>query len=155
MSSPGESEWDWWPSGTIPAPLSIVWCNFPNHVVRDKPGPKQRPALVLSVRYADDPPAGRHLVRVIYGTSNLKSDKRPYDFVIANFATRLICRLPQATRFDLDQVVWLPWCKEFFAARPGHETPVISVLPMSEQQEFAWHMKYRDELGLNGHLKSC
>lgn len=155
MSSDGNVKLEWWPSGTIPAPLSIVWCAFPDHIAPEKPGPKNRPALVLSVRYASDPPDGTHLVKVVYGTSNLKTGQRPHDFIIGNFATRLICRLPQATRFDLDQVVWLPWAEPYFVARPGQQTPVISVLPMSEQQEFAWHMNYRDQLGLNDHLKSC
>lgn len=155
MSSAGEVELEWWPSGTIPAPLSIVWCAFPDHIAPDKPGPKNRPALVLSVRYANDAPDGRHLVRVVYGTSKLKSDTRPFDFAICNFGTRLVCRLPQGTRFDLDQVLWLPWAKPYFVARPGNETPVISVLPPSVQQDFAWHMHYRDELGLNEHLKAC
>lgn len=111
--------------------------------------------MVLAVRYADDPPDGRFLVKVVYGTSKLKTDTRPFDFTIMNYAQRLICRLPQATRFDLDKVVWLPWAEEYFRARPGDSTPVISVLPQPLQQEFAWHMNARDKMGLNGHLKSC
>ncbi|KQY96397.1 hypothetical protein ASD25_00465 [Brevundimonas sp. Root1423] len=92
-------------------------------------------------------------MRVIYGTSKLKSDNRPYDFSIENYGTRLICRLPQATRFDLDQVLWLPWAKPYFVARDNHDTPVVSVLPMSVQQDFAWLMHARDKAGLNDHLK--
>ncbi|WP_156389145.1 type II toxin-antitoxin system PemK/MazF family toxin [Brevundimonas sp. Root1423] len=153
MSSAGEVELDWWGPGTIPAPLSIVWCAFPDHIAPKKPGPKNRPALVLSVRFADNPPEQRHVVRVIYGTSKLKSDNRPYDFSIENYGTRLICRLPQATRFDLDQVLWLPWAKPYFVARDNHDTPVVSVLPMSVQQDFAWLMHARDKAGLNDHLK--
>lgn len=155
MSSAGDVELEWWPSGTIPAPLSIVWCAFPDHIAPEKPGPKNRPALVLSVRYADNPPADRHVVRVVYGTSNLKSGQRPYDFIISNYGTRLICRLPQATRFDLDQVVWVPWAKPYFICREGQLSPIVSPTPMSVQQDFAWHMQFREKLGLNEHLKSC
>lgn len=153
MNFAGDEGLEWWPSGTIPAPLSIVWCAFPDHIFPEKPGPKNRPALVLAVRYAADPPDGRHLVRVVYGTSKLKSDTRPYDFAICNYGTRLVCRLPQGTRFDLDQVVWLPWAEPYFQPREGDDTPVISVLPHSVQQDFAWHMHYREKLGLNGHLR--
>jgi hypothetical protein len=149
MSSNGEVELEWWEPGTVPAPLSIVWCAFPDHISPEKPGPKERPALVLKVRYAVDPPDGRFLVRVVYGTSKIKSNKRPYDFSIENFGTRLLCRLPQGTRFDLDQVVWLPWAKPYFVPRENDLTPVISVLPMAVQTDFAWHMKAREEMGLN------
>lgn len=153
MSSNGDVELGWWEPGTVPAPLSIAWCAFPNHISPGKPGPKPRPALVLKVRYADDPPQDRFLIRVVYGTSKLKSAERPMDFVIANYGTRLLCRLPQGTRFDLDQVAWLPWAKPYFVPRQGSSTPVISVLPRAVQIDFAWHMKAREEMGLNDHLK--
>jgi hypothetical protein len=104
------------------------------------------------VRYADDPPEDKFVVRVVYGSSKLKSDKRPFDFSISNYGTRLICRLPQATRFDLDQVVWLPWAKPFFVPRENDSTPVISVLPKAVQMDFAWHMNAREQMGLNAHL---
>ena len=107
----------------------------------------------MKVRYAADPPADRFLVRVVYGTSKLKSNDRPYDFSIENHVNRLLCRLPQGTRFDLDQVAWLPWARPYFVARENDPTPVISVLPRGVQIDFAWHMKARDEMGLNDHLK--
>lgn len=153
MSSNGATELEWWAPGTIPAPLSIVWCAFPDHIAPEKPGPKKRPALVLKVRYADNPPQDRFVVQVIYGTSKLKTSVRPFDFVIGNYVNRLLCRLPQATRFDLDQVVWLPWARPFFVEREGEATPVISVLPRKIQEDFAWHMNAREERGLNAHLK--
>lgn len=143
----------WWEPGTIPAPLSIVWCAFPDHICPEKPGPKNRPALVLKVRYADDPPADRFLVKVVYGTSKLKSNRRPMDFRIENHGSRLLCRLPQATRFDLDQVAWLPWAQPYFIPRDGEVTPVISVLPEVVRMDFAWLMAAREELGMNEHLK--
>jgi hypothetical protein len=144
----------WWEPGTIPAPMSIVWCAFPDHVNPERPGPKERPALVLKVRYADDPPQDRFVVRVVYGTSRLKSAERPFDFAIANYGMRRLCRLPQGTRFDLDQVVWLPWAKPYFIAREGDSTPVVSVLPRAAQMDFAWLMHAREEMGMNGELNA-
>lgn len=157
MSSPGEVELEWWPSGVVPAAASLVWCKFPTHLDLGKPGPKERPALVLKVRYADDPPKGRFLVQVAYGTSNLKLDKRPNDFVIANHTMLDVLRLPQATRFDLDNVLWLPWAKPFFAPRREDDpfcTPVLSPLPDDVKRLLGWTMAARDQRGLNGHLKA-
>lgn len=153
MSFAGDVDLDWWGPGTVPPKLSIVWCAFPDHLFPERPGPKNRPALVLAARYADDPPANRFVVRVVYGTSKLKSDKRPHDFTIENYGMRLMCRLPQATRFDLDQVAWLPWARPYFEPFEN-ETPVMSILPMAAQQDFAWLMQAREQYGLNDHLKS-
>lgn len=153
MSSGGDIELEWWGPGTVPPKLSIVWCAFPDHIFPEKPGPKNRPALVLAVRHADESLTNRFVVRVVYGTSKLKSNKRPFDFTIENYGLRALCRLPQATRFDLDQVMWLPWARPFFEPLEG-ETPVMSVLPMAAQQDFAWLMQAREEYGLNEHLKS-
>lgn len=150
MSSNGDLEW--WGAGTLPPPLAIVWCNFPDRISPEKPGPKQRPALVLKSRYAENIPNDRFAVFVAYGTSKLKTNTRPHDFIISNFVTRRLCRLPQGTRFDLDSVLWLPWAKPYFVPREGDTTPVISTLPSDLQREFGWHMKARDELGLNDHL---
>lgn len=153
MASLGEIELEWWPPGTIPAPASIVWCAFPDHIRPDQPGPKPRPGLVFKVRQADNPPQNRFLVQVAYGTSKLKSDKRPFDFFIANFVDRLICRLPQATRFDLDNIVWLPWAKPYFIPRAADQhqldTPVITVLPDELQRNLGWLMQVRDQHNMN------
>ncbi len=154
MSLDGEIELGWWGPETAPAPASIVWCAFPEHTDLGKPGPKPRPALVFAVRYAQEPPDNRLMVQVAYGTSNLKSATRPWDFTIANYTTRMMLRLPQATRFDLDNVLWLPWARPFFVARQDGRgaTPVQSVLPKNVQIELAWLMKVRESMGKNAHF---
>lgn len=91
------------------------------------------------------------MVLVAYGTSKLKTGKRPNDFTIANAATLDIVRLPNATRFDLDQFVWMPWAKPWFC--PRNETdrlasPVISVLPDSIASQLRWTMARREQRGL-------
>lgn len=156
MSSHGEPiGLEWWEPGTIPAPASIVWCNFPEHVAPGVPGPKARPGLVFKVRYADNPPGQRFYVQIAYGTSNMKTGKRPNDFRIANAATLDVLRLPQATRFDLDNMLWLPWARPFFNARRPEErfaTPTVSVLPGSVQEQLRWTMARREQHGLNAAL---
>ena len=154
MSSAGEVELEWWEQGTVPAPASIVWCNFPDHLAPDVPGPKSRPGLVFKVRYATNPPDGRFYVLVAYGTTNLKSDRRPFDFSIGNYATLSVLRLPSATRFDLDNVLWLPWARPYFDARKGYSTPTISVLPQSVQQQLGWTMAIREQQGMNAAFRA-
>jgi len=151
MSSNGELTLEWWGSGSVPAPASIVWCNFPEHLSPGVPGPKPRPALILKVRYATQPPDGRFYVQTVYGTSKLKIGRRPNDFTISNFATLNVLRLPQATRFDLDNVLWLPWARPYFNGRKPddrYSTPTMSVLPAALQQSLRWTMARREQLGL-------
>lgn len=153
MSSGGTRTLDWWPAGTVPAGPSIVWCNFPGHLNLGEPGPKARPALVFKSRYAAEPPDGRFLVLVAYGTSKLKVGKRPHDFVIGNQTLMDALRLPQATRFDLDNMLWLPWAREFFCSRAPEErgaTPTLSVLTDDLRRILGWTMQQREKLGLNG-----
>ena len=140
MSSPGELKLEWWGPGTIPAPASVVWCNFPTDVAPGVPGPKPRPALVFKVRYADDPPRDRFYVQVAYGTSVLKLGKRPFDFTIANALALSMTRLPQATRFDLDRVLWLPWARPFFETRDPEDR---------FKRVLMWTMKEREDAGRN------
>jgi hypothetical protein len=150
MSSGGEVKLEWWGPGTEPPPASLVWCKFPDHLNPDVPGPKSRPGLVLKVRYATKIPDGRFLVQIAYGTSNLKLDKRPLDFTIGNAATLAILRLPQATRFDLDNILWLPWARPYFEPRnpkDRYSTPTMSVLPESVQQHLRWTLATRDRQG--------
>jgi hypothetical protein len=109
--------------------------------------------LVFKVRYFTDPPDGRFLVLVAYGTTKLKVGRRPNDFTIANSATLDIVRLPHATRFDLDKMVWMPWAKPWFCPREEaerHASPVISVLPDSLARSLKWTMALREQRGLNG-----
>lgn len=150
MSSPGKVELEWWGPGTVPPPASIVWCNFPEVPELGKPGPKSRPALVFKVRHAENPPGDKFNVLVAYGTSSLKTGSRTDDFIIANSATLDLLRLPQATRFDLDHMLWLPWARPFFCPRHMADrftTPTISVLPGELQRMLGWTMASRERRG--------
>lgn len=151
MSSLGELELEWWGPGTVPAAGSIVWSQFPKEIGDGVPGPKNRPALVLKSRYATDPPGDRFYVQVAYGTSVLKTGKRPHDFVVANSVSLDMLRLPKATRFDLDKIVWLPWAKPWFVPRTNDDafcTPVMSVLTEDMKRILGWTMARREGLGL-------
>jgi len=157
MSSAGELKLEWWPPGSVPAPASIVWCNFPDHLKPGVPGPKSRPGLVLKVRYAAREPDGRFLVQIAYGTTQLKLGRRDLDFTIGNSATLRILRLPAATRFDLDNILWLPWARPFFNPRnmdDRYSTPTMSVLPESVQQSLRWTMALRAKNGQDAAFKA-
>jgi hypothetical protein len=153
MSSPGEVTLEWWEEpGSIPAPLSIVWCNFPEIESLGRPGPKSRPALVFKVRYLTAPPCSRFVVLAAFGTSVTKVVERPFDFQIGNAMLLNMLRLPQATRFDLDRVLWLPWAKPFFCPREENRyaTPVMSVLPVEQRGLLQYTMMDRERRGMNG-----
>jgi len=113
---------------TLPAPLDIVWCRFPFEESPRTPG-KPRPALVFSTQEMDE---GDYSVQIAYGTSRLKTESRPLDFVVSNLAAMHACGLPQATRFDLDRLRFLPWSAEFFFSRDPsrYPTPKIGSLPV-------------------------
>lgn len=155
MSSPGSVELEWWGPETAPAPASVVWCNFPK-IPKLDPGPKARPALVFAVRHADTPPGDRLLVKVAYGTSQLKTMTRPHDFAIGNARVLNQLRLFQATRFDLDQILWLPWAKPFFVSRDSGRfaTPVLSVFDADLQRMLGYTMMDREAAGLNAAFNS-
>lgn len=122
-------DWTYYPLVNSPRSLDIVWCRFPTAEMPSRPGPKQRPALVRSVLI--DKSHTKLRVEVTYGTSVLKTDTRFLDLVIANATDLAEMCLPQATRFDLDCTVVLPWAEEFFVPRPGQPTPIIGHLNMA------------------------
>lgn len=107
--------------------------------------------MIFKARYADNPPGDRFLVLAAYGTSKLKLGQRPFDFTIANAQALNMLRLPQATRFDLDDVVWLPWAKPFFVPRrvDRFAVPTISVLPEPLQETLRWTMQEREQRDMN------
>jgi len=75
------------------------------------------------------------LVEVTYGSSKIKPNRREVDLIIANYEEMIAAGLPQATRFDLDRNITLPWCKEFFPCREGDSTPIVGHLaPRSVEQ---------------------
>jgi hypothetical protein len=138
MDQPGEtsSTWHYYSIHSIPRPLDIVWCHFPEFQHDpSKPGPKPRPALVRAVRLNSE--RTRAEVEVTYGTSRTKSFERPYDLIIANAEDRIAMGLPQATRFDLDLTIWLPWAEEWFKSRSHGQSAVIGSLTPKYRQMLA------------------
>lgn len=105
---------------TPPTPGDIVWCRFPN-LPRRHPGPKPRPALVCDVTEHDDGVA----VTVAYGSSQGLQRLHKGEFAITrlgNPAAYSSAGLSFDTKFDLRQLVELPWNADFFAvpARAQH-----------------------------------
>jgi hypothetical protein len=120
--------WSYYPVSTLPAPLDVVLCKFPEDLDLQKPPLKTRPGLVIKTAYSD--PGFEPEVRVVYGTSNLKMSKRRYDLIVMNNQEMYEAGLSRATRFDLDKIVWMPWCSEFFIKpdHPHYSSPVIGHL---------------------------
>ncbi len=124
--------WAYYPVTTLPAALTVVWCRFPDHLDLGKPGPKERPALVAEtgITENDEP-----VVHVIYGTSKLKLGKRRFDFYVTNYQDMHDAGLFQATRFDLDLHLWLPWAEEFFIPPSAkYENPAIGSLSENSRE---------------------
>ena len=109
----------------LPAPYEIVWCRFEHHDTLGNPGPYPRPALVRNTALLDD---GSGEVEVVYGTTNLKLHTRLHDLTISKASEMDACGLYRATRFDLDNCVWLPWNTDWFEIRPDFYSPIIGKL---------------------------
>lgn len=121
-----------------PEPGDIVWCRFPQRP-RDVPGPKPRPALVVCVtEFADG-----SVVKVAYGTSQ-KTDR----LVSGEFAIRKaenktaykLAGLSYDTKFDLRNMVELPWNECFFAVPPiplHGQTPKLGSLHIGLKKALA------------------
>lgn len=121
------SSWTFYNTALHPVRVcDIVWCRFPEDLMNPKPGPKPRPGLVRAVRKKKD--TGDIWISVTYGTSKLKTESRPLDLFVTNAEDMVTAGLPQATRFDLDACVTLPWASEFFVIRNMYKTPVVGRL---------------------------
>lgn len=81
-----------------------------------QPGPKPRPALVLSVMDSERPVR----VRVAYGTSQKLTPVRKGDFVVDenNLVAYLASGLSYPTRFVLSRVLVLPYTSLWFERAP-------------------------------------
>lgn len=111
----------------LPRLFDIVWCRFPERKDPQEPAFKVRPALVRSS--AIDPRRRIGLLEVAYGTTNLKIDRRRYlDLIIMNSAEVDRLGLQKATRFDLDNVVRIPWCSEYFCPPAGQMQTIMGRL---------------------------
>jgi hypothetical protein len=131
--------WTYYPASTLPAPLDIVLCRFPVHIDLGNPGPEKRPALVIKTAISETGLNGE--VYVMYGTTQLKLDKRRNDLFVTNYNEMYEAGLHKATRFDLDKVLWLPWAEEFFEKpnHPHYHSPVIGHLPVNSTK-LLWYL---------------
>lgn len=113
----------------LPAPGDIVWCLFPE-VPDIEPGPKLRPALVMSVERRDD----GDLVSVVYGTSQHLTRLKTGEVAITQAkhpAAYALAGLAYDTKFDFKVIVDLPWSDRYFKvpARANHgTTPKLGTL---------------------------
>lgn len=101
-----------WPQS--PSAGDIVWCHFPDGV---RARPRPRPALILDVFGATVPFA----VRVAYGTSQGVRQLYSGEFAIlrANHpAAYALANLSYDTKFDLRQLVTLPYTSQWFSVPP-------------------------------------
>lgn len=99
-----------------PRPGDIVWCHFPQDK-KLEPGPKPRPALVVKVGEIDGDPAAA----VAYGTSQRIGELHPGEFAItrADREAFALVGLSHDTKFDLSNVIELPFSERWFAVPPG------------------------------------
>jgi len=114
---------------SLPAPGDIVWCLFPE-VPNIEPGPKPRPAIVLSVERLDDGDkvsvvygTSQHLMRLKTGEVAITQAKNPAAFKLAGLA--------YDTKFDFKVVVDLPWSDRYFKVpvrNPHGNTPKLGTL---------------------------
>ena len=122
----------------VPEAGDIVWCRFPQRP-RDKPGPKSRPALVVSVAEYDDGIS----VAVAYGTSKKLDRMLSGEFAIrkaANSAAYAMAGLSFDTKFNLRDMVDLPWNEDFFGIPPDArhgQTPKMGSLHPCMMKDFA------------------
>lgn len=111
-----------------PTAGEIVWCHFPDKV---NPRPKPRPALIVVVF---DDAAPQFMVRVAYGTSQRTTQLYRGEFAILrerNPAAYAAAGLSHDTKFDLRQLVDLPYTSEWFSvppAAPHGQTPILGTL---------------------------
>ena len=112
-----------------PDPGDVVWCRFPQRP-RDVPGPKPRPALVIFVKEYKN----SIVVGVAYGTSHKTDRLLSGEFAIRkaeNKAAYAMAGLSYDTKFDLRNIVELPWNDVFFSVPPDPhhgQTPKLGSL---------------------------
>ncbi len=95
----------------------IVWCQFLEWPDRKGPGPKPRPALVLSVVVREDGIA----IRAAYGTSQRVDRLKSGEFAILRSVSPAafeLAGLALDTKFNLKDVAELPWSDRYFKVPP-------------------------------------
>jgi hypothetical protein len=111
-----------------PRPGDIVWCHFPNYDPKDATM-RERPALVVSVMHDRDP----MLLRVAYGTSQKPRPVRAGSFLVEAPEHLKIAGLWKPTRFDMKNLVVLPYTLGAFVNAPGESgntkpSPILGAL---------------------------
>ncbi len=132
----------WWP---VPEAGEIAWCHFPENKSIE-PGPKPRPALVVTVFDDQNIDQKIHfIVLVAYGTSQKTDQLRPGEFLIStrDAAAYQLAGLSYPTKFSFHSTVELPYNSEWFKVPPGAphgQTPKLGVLHPSLMQRVraAW-----------------
>ena len=108
-----------------------MWCHFP-HLPNLEPGPKPRPALVVSVRAHETvPPA--HRAFVAYGTSQKTMALYKDEFLLQKnqSAAFQLSGLSFDTKFSFSKTVELDFSSDWFSVSPAQkntQTPKIGVL---------------------------
>lgn len=124
-----------------PSRFDIVTCYYPEGDLK-KPGLTLRPGLVLRVLQNEQ--TMQYACDVAFGTKNLKLTSRQHlDLIIQNAEHLRQLGLYRATRFDLDNVVTLPWNEEFFGCWTNRGSPVLSSLTEDYLKEYAYLMLKR------------
>ena len=100
-----------------PEPIAgeVVWCNFPGNV---QSKPKPRPALIVATKEDDD---GLVFVSVAYGTSQKTNRLYTGEFRIGKIehpAAYASAGLSFDTKFDLSNVLELPFNEDYFSVPP-------------------------------------
>lgn len=102
---------------------SITLCRFPYDENSTIPGPKVRPAIVLDVEKVGN------RVMVCYGTGQAHhvklSDLRPDQVGVLDGHHVRALGLEEATVFDLNRTVFLPYDTAWFKAAPSRSSPII------------------------------
>lgn len=120
------------PSWPLPSVGDIVWSMFPE-LPNCAPGPKPRPALVISVERREE----GDVVRIAYGTSQNVTRLKAGEFAIiqaTQSAAYAVAGLAYDTKFDLKVIVDVAWSERYFKVplrNPHGNTPKIGTLHAS------------------------
>ncbi len=109
-----------------PTAGDIVYCRFPEREVPSTPGPKPRPAIVMSVEEMD----GGSIVKVVYGTTRHTNQLFGGEFLIspADGDAYKVAGLSYQTKFDFRNTFRLPYDSSWFRpplTTPPKKTPVM------------------------------
>ena len=126
------THWNFLSSDTIPRPLDVVWCAWPDHQILE-PNIKQRPCLVRSLMFNRENET--YAVEVSYGTS-VFTKAYPYNLYVTQIDDMMEAGLRIATRFDLTLIKKLPWASDFFTIRERDGVgPIIGHLSDNSREQ--------------------